>query len=109
MPIVNGIEPSLALTLAPLIEQRQALKAQAAALEHDIDAINDAIKTALVNSGELEVSAAGHKVTLNMEAEKSSLDKRLLLQNGVTTEQIQKSTKITTYMKLDVRAVKESE
>lgn len=101
-------EASLETILTPLVETRQELKAQIAKLEAQVDSINDEIKTTLVNAGELEVSAAGHKLTLDMEAEKSSLDKQKLVEQGVTTEQIKKATKVTTYIRLDIRKVKES-
>jgi hypothetical protein len=101
-------DASLAAILAPLVDTRQELKAQIAQLEAHVDSINDEIKTTLVNAGELEVTAAGHKITLDMEAEKSSLDKQKLVEAGVSTDQIKKATKVTTYIKLDVRKVKES-
>lgn len=96
-------------TLTPLVTTRQELKAQIARLEAQVDSINDGIKTTLVNAGELEVVAAGHKVTLNMAAERSTLDKQKLLEQGVTTEQIKKATKVTTSILLNVRPVKEKE
>lgn len=108
MPLNLVTAPSLETALAPLVETRQALKAQVAALEAQIDSINDDIKTTLVNAGELEVLAAGHKVTLNMAAERTTLDKQKLLEQGVTTEQIKKATKTTTSILLNVRPVKES-
>lgn len=99
--------PTLEQALSPLVTERQELKAQIAKLEAQVDSINDDIKTTLVNAGELEAVVEGHKLVLDMEAEKSSLDKRLLFEQGVTAEQIKRATKVTTYIKLDVRKVKE--
>jgi hypothetical protein len=103
------LNASLEQVLAPLVDTRQELKAQITLLEAQVDAINDNIKTTLVTAGELEVSVPGYTVTLDMEAQKSSLDKQKLVQAGVTTEQIKRATKVTTYIKLDVRKQKESE
>jgi hypothetical protein len=102
-------DATLEQVIAPLVDTRQALKAQITALEAQVDSINDEIKTTLVNAGELEIVAAGHKVTLTMDAEKSTLDKQALVKSGVTTEQIKRATKVTTYIKLDIRKQKESE
>jgi len=108
MPLNLTTVTSLETAITPLVETRQELKAKVAALEAQIDSINDDIKTTLVNAGELEVLAAGHKVTLNMAAERSTLDKQRLLELGVTTDQIKAATKTTTSIVLNVRVVKES-
>lgn len=94
---------SLEAVLAPLVDTRQELKARIAALDAQVESINDEIKTTLVNAGELEVRVGDMNVVLDMEAEKASLDKQKLLEAGVSTDQIKKATKVTTYIKLDVR------
>ena len=97
------VEPSLETTLRPLLEQRQIAKHQIAALEHELDDVNDAIKNTLIQAGELDIIVDGQRVTLDLERSKSSLSAHALLEQGVTTDQIQKATKVTTHIQLDVR------
>ncbi len=99
---------SLEEILTPLVTTRQDLKAQIAALEKQTDNINDDIKTTLANAGVTEIEVAGHKVTLNLASERSTLDKQKLLEQGVTTDQIKAATKTTTSVLLNVRPIKES-
>lgn len=97
---------SLEQILSPLLERRQTLKAAENLAKAEIDATNDEIKNALVQAGELDVVVDGQRVTLDMERQKSSLNVQRLLELGVSTEQIQKATKVSTYVQLDVRKAK---
>lgn len=107
--LTQTVEPSLEAILGPLVERRQSLKAEISSSEAAIDELNDEIKTTLVQAGVLEVVVAGHKVTLDPEREKSTLDKRLLLEQGVTTEQLKRATKVSTFVQLDVRKAGKAE
>lgn len=107
--LTQTVEPSLEATLLPLLESRQKLKAVEAAAKAEIDKINDDIKNALIQADTLDIVVAGQRVTLDLEREKSTLDKQRLLEVGVSTEQIQKATKTSTYVQLDVRKAAKAE
>jgi hypothetical protein len=103
MELTQSVEPTLESILSPLVAARTEAKQKIAALEKAVDNINDSIKTALVHADTLEVVVDGQRVTLDLEREKSSLNVQRLLELGVSTEVIQKATKVTTHMQLDVR------
>jgi uncharacterized protein YwgA len=100
-------DATLEAVLSPLVITRQDLKARIAALESQVDSINDDIKTTLANAGITEIEVENHKITLNLASERSTLDKRKLLEQGVTTDQIKAATNITTSVLLNVRPIKE--
>jgi hypothetical protein len=109
MELTQSVEPTLEATLSPLLERRLQLKATEALTKRELETVNDEIKNALVQAGELDVVVDGQRVTLDMEREKSTLDKQRLLELGVSTEQIKRATKVSTYVQLDVRKAAKAE
>lgn len=104
--LTQTVEPSLEATLAPLLETRAVLKQNEKTIAQALEAVNDDIKTALVQAGVFEITVDGHRAVLDMERQKSTLDKTKLLEQGVTTDQIKAATKVSTHIQLDVYKAK---
>lgn len=101
--------PNLTQTTSPTIEQRLETRARLAAMRAEIDkqldAENGAIKDYLMDAGLETVDAGDYTATLSINT-RSTLDKTLLIDQGVTTDQIKRATKTSTFAKLDVRKKK---
>ena len=104
-------EQVLLQELAENVENQQRLKAEVKDLEEIITAHADEIKARLIALQQSEVvvntNRGVYKLTYNPFAERESLDKTLLVEAGVTTEQLKRATKTTQYVRLDVREVKQ--
>jgi hypothetical protein len=90
------------LNLEARVENRQRLTAMKKEIEKQLDAETDAIKNELAAMGLDELEVGNRLVTLQIR-DRSTLDKTELISLGVTTDQIKRATKISTYLQLDVR------
>jgi 2-hydroxychromene-2-carboxylate isomerase len=90
------------LNLEARVENRQRLTAMKKEIEKQIDTETDAIKNELAAMGVDELEVGNRLVTLQIR-DRSTLDKTELISLGVTTDQIKRATKISTYLQLDVR------
>lgn len=87
------------------VENRQRLSLMKKEIEKQIEADTEAIKDELAALGLDETEVGDYKVTLSVR-DRATLDKTELISQGVTTEQIKRATKVSTYLQLDVRARK---
>lgn len=98
-------------TLQTLLAERQEIKGEIERLQSVLDTINGGIKDAVASGDTLKTEITledgkVYSVTYNPVAERESLDKQLLVEQGVSTTQIKAATKTTTFEKLDIREVK---
>ena len=94
-----------ALELVATIEDRQRLIGMKKEIEAQIDAHTATIKAELIAVGQDTYDAGDYTATLTVR-ERATLDKTELISQGVTTEQIKRATKVSTYVQLDIRARK---
>ncbi len=101
----GDMEQTLSLDIAATIENRQRLVGMKKEIERQIDLDTEAIKRVMVEEEKESVEAGEFTATLTVR-ERATLDKTELISQGVTTEQIKRATKVSTYVQLDVRARK---
>lgn len=94
--------------LQTLILERQGLDDEAKTIKKKLDKVNAEIKDAMIDAG-IENAEAGDWEAVLSVRDKSTLDKAALIHEGVSTDQIFKATKVSTYIQLDVRKKKVGE
>ena len=102
MPELNA---SPSTTIESRLENRIRLAAMRAEIDAQLEAENDAIKEYLIDAGLDTVAVGDYTATLSINT-RSTLDKTALVEAGVTTDQIKRATKTSTFAKLDVRKKK---
>jgi hypothetical protein len=95
-----------ALQLQLTLEQRQHLVMQIKTLTAELDPLNDYIKAEMIRLGVDVIDEFDNWTPTLTVKERKTLDKVELVQQGVTTAQIERATKVSTYVQLDVRAKK---
>lgn len=95
------------LGLQELVINRQRLAQEVRDLNEIIDAHTKQIKDLMLEAGVTDLEIDKFSITLNPYATRDSLDKTLLVEQGVTTEQIKAATRTTIYQRLDIREVKQ--
>ena len=101
----GDMEQTLSLELTATIENRQKLLGMKKEIERQIDLDTKAIKDVMEAACEDVYEAGDYTATLTVR-ERATLDKTELISQGVTTEQIKRATKVSTYVQLDVRTRK---
>jgi intracellular sulfur oxidation DsrE/DsrF family protein len=101
----NSLDITDALVLTMALDTRQTLAAEIKALQADMDAASAVVKAELIRLGVDTYDCGDWTPTLSVK-ERKTLDKVELVQQGVTTAQIERATKVSTYVQLDVRAKK---
>lgn len=93
------------LSIDDRIENRQRLVQMKKEIEKQIDAETETIKDSMMAAGLENYDAGDFEAKLTVR-DRSTLDKTELVSQGVTTEQIARATKVSTYVQLDVRGKK---
>jgi hypothetical protein len=101
----NTLDVANVLELQISLETRQALALQKKDIEQRMDRESEFIKAEMIRLGVDSVEVGDWVPTLSVK-ERKTLDKVELVQQGVTTAQIERATKVSTYVQLDVRAKK---
>lgn len=97
---------TVATGLEEIVLNRQRLAKEIKELQALVDNHTQSIKEQMLEEGVTDLEVAGFKISLNPYATRESLDKTLLVEQGVTTDQIKAATKETVYQRLDIREVK---
>ncbi len=95
-----------ALQLQLMVEQRQDITQQIKQLTAQLDPINDYLKAEMIRLGVDVINEFDNWVPTLTVKERKTLDKVELVQQGVSTQQIERATKTSTHVQLDVRAKK---
>lgn len=95
--------------LSEQLQQRQDMLSVIAELQSQVDAIDEQVKERMMREGCYKLTVNDLPVTLTEIAGRQTLDKKLLVEQGVTTEQIKAATKTgEKYWRFTVGKPKES-
>ena len=88
-----------------LLSDRQRLAAMKKEIDAQLEEANGSIRQELIDRGLDTYQTDDYTVSLSVR-ERKTLDKGLLVELGVGTDVIEKATKASSYVQLDVRAKK---
>lgn len=88
------------------VARRQEIKARITELQADLAEVNVALQDAMVDAGQKNVRAGNFTITL-VEGQSTSISKERLLEQGVPAKVIEKATKVTEYVTVQVTERKE--
>jgi hypothetical protein len=103
--VTTGVSNTLRTNLEATISYRQGLVLEQKRIAKLIDEATDAIKNEMLAQG-LDTFDTGLFVSKMSVRERATLDKQALIDEGVSTDQIFKATKVSTFIQLDVREKK---